>query len=94
MDGTVLIWIIATIAAAVIALTFFVLVIVLITKYRSLNASHRLQYASPMMYAEKIYDEVGAKQDDRNIVYMSLEKRDALRNAEGHEYIGTNDRRL
>ena len=94
MDGSLLLWIIATVSAAVIAVTFFVLVIVLMTKYKSLNSSNRL-YESHMMYAaEKIYDEVGTKQDDRNIVYMSLDKRDALRNTDGHEYIGTNDRRF
>ena len=99
LEGSLLIWIITTISAGVLALTFIVLVIVLLTKYRSLNSQNRLTYqSSPMMYSEKIYDEVGRKQDDcgnqRNVVYMSLDKREVLRNSDGHDYIGTNERRF
>ena len=98
LEGSLLIWIITTISAVIIALTFLVLVIVLWAKYRSLNSQSRLTYqSSPMIYSEKIYDEVASKKDDcgnrGNVVYMSLDKRDVLRNPDGHDYIGTNERR-
>ena len=114
LDGSVMMWVITTIVAGIFALTFLIIVIVLFSKYRSsLNSSStNHQYTTPMMYhTEKVYDEVGGyhgvniKHDEgmsssnqRNIVYMSLEKRpDPLlhhHQHDAHDYIGTTDRRL
>ncbi len=66
-------WVIATAGATLIALVFFILVMILCIKYHNLEDSNHNGYTYPRYPMEKIYSEVESRRvDDR--VYMSLVK--------------------
>lgn len=86
-------WIFATVLAAILAFIFFVVVISLVVKLHS-DRTRSQMYLSPHSPNADIYAEVENRHMD-NRIYMALEKKDtAPRCFDGHDYVGTNNRRL
>ena len=84
-------WILATIIAAILAIIFFIIVLSLVIKLRT--EKPKTQYLSPHGQSD-LYAEVENRRLD-NRIYMALEKRDGIRCFDsGHDYVGTNNRRL
>ena len=72
---SVLFWVIATIASAIIALIFFLMGVTLIVKYMRIKQSTRRTFLAQRA-GEDIYAEVENKAESRSRVYMSLQRPD------------------
>ena len=79
IDSPIFKWIISTTIAGIIALTFFIIVIIFMWKYYHVqNTSHNLYVTARPQLAEQVYSELECKRSD-NMTYMSLTKEDTRR---------------
>ena len=79
IDSPIFKWIISTTIAGIVALTFFIIVIIFMWKYYHVqNTSRNLYVTARPQLAEQVYSELECKRSD-NMTYMSLTKEDTRR---------------